>query len=51
MSKGKKLSEGFFRVALIAFAAFVFVAANVAFESALIGILASAFYVYEVARI
>ena len=44
-------TDGIFRVALIALASFVFIAANVAFESAIFGILASAFYVYEVARI
>ena len=51
MFKEKRLSDGIFRVALIALAAFVFIAANVAFENAIFGILASAFYVYEVARI
>jgi len=51
MLNTKNFSDAMIKVVLFALAAFFFLAASVAFGNVVFGVLAGAFYIYEVARI
>lgn len=51
MIKIKNFTDGIIKILLIALVALVFLVTTVAFGNAVLGVLASAFYVYEVAQI
>ena len=44
-------SDVLIKIVLLALAVFIFLAASVAFGNVVFGVLAGAFYIYEVARI
>lgn len=51
MIKWKKIADYAMRAALVALSAAVFVTCYIAFGNVVLGLIASAFYVYQVAKI